>query len=460
MKRFLFHIVLLILPLFTVAQNKKVAVYVMGEDAGINKVLESKLVSAISRSEEFTAIERTTAFLAELRKEQNYQRTGAVDDNELSRLGKQFGVRYICVAAVSEAFNEKYLSARLIDVESAQVEYTASSSGAIQSLPTAMSAAETVSKELLSSLGKSRQYNSPKVAVYVVRNEAGKNIGRVLGDKLVAGFTNSGRYIAVERTNSFLQQLSKEQNYQRTGAVDDNDISRLGKQFGVQYVCVADISDVFGEKYITSRLINVETAEVVNSNDVGGVINNMGDCVRMANEIALNLSKGTFAEQAEEARKRTAEQTRIKAEQERMAAERRAQLKAEGYVDLGLPSGTLWRVPPKIHVHYTWDEAKSGGDEIPSQGQWEELIRYCKWIWNGSGYNVTGSNGNSIVLHANGGSDCDGKIHSILEVGFYWSSTTDGSDSAYVLAFDSNEAKWFLNHNRCARLSVCRVQKL
>ena len=72
MNRLLFFPILLILPMFALAQNKKVAVYVMGEDAGINKVLESKLVSAISRSEEFTAIERTTAFLAELRKEQKF----------------------------------------------------------------------------------------------------------------------------------------------------------------------------------------------------------------------------------------------------------------------------------------------------------------------------------------------------------------------------------------------------
>lgn len=322
---------LLLFPLLAIAQNqKKVAVYVMGEDSGIKDVLESKLVSVISRSEDFVAVERTEAFLAQLSKEQKYQRTGAVDDSELSRLGKQFGVQYICVAEISEAFSEKYLSARLIDVESAQVEYSASSSGAIQNVSTAINAAEAVSEELLSSFGKSRQSNVKKVAVYVVRNDAGKNIGKVLGDKLVGGFTNSGRYVAVERTNGFLQQLNKEQKYQRTGAVNDNDISRLGKQFGVQYVCVAKVSDVYGEKFISARLIDVETAEVVNSQDVGGTINSMDICVNMTNEIAFNLSKGTFAEQAEETRIKAAEEARIRAEQEaRIKAEQEARIRAE-----------------------------------------------------------------------------------------------------------------------------------
>ena len=82
-----------------------------------------------------------------------------------------------------------------------------------------------------------------KVAVYVTGKESG--INKVLGDQLVAAFTKSGKYVAIERTASFLAELGKEQNYQRTGAVDDHELSRLGKQFGVQFVSVADVSDVF-----------------------------------------------------------------------------------------------------------------------------------------------------------------------------------------------------------------------
>jgi len=162
MKRFLFLAILL--PLFVMAQNqKKVAVYVMGDDPGINKVLGSKLVSAIVSNGKYTAVERTEAFLAQLGKEQKYQHMGNVDDSELSRLGKHFGVQYICVAAVTNAFNEKYLSARLIDVESAQVESSASSSKAIQSLPDVVDAANSVSNELLSYLGSSIYSNVKKL---------------------------------------------------------------------------------------------------------------------------------------------------------------------------------------------------------------------------------------------------------------------------------------------------------
>ena len=452
-------IMLSVLSLTAFAQQKKVAVYVTGDDAGINKVLGSKLVSAIARSDEFSAIERTESFLAELNKEQKYQQTGAVDDNEISRLGKQFGVQYVCVAAVSDAFNEKYLSARLIDVETAQVERTASSSGAIQSLDGIISAANSVSNDLLSSLDKGMKSNLKKVAVYVVKNEEGQNIGRVLGDKLVAGFTNSGRYIAIERTNSFLNQLNKEQNYQHSGAVDDSDLSRLGKQFGVQYVCVADVSDVFGEKYISARLIDVETAEVVNTHDIGGEMNNMNGCLRMANEIAENLSKGTFAEQAEDARlaKIQAEEARRRAEEEERIRLIRMEEEKERakYVDLGLPSGTLW-TKQNEEGFCKFNQAKSFyGAKLPTKSQWEELLNYCRWILTGNGYKILGPSGESMFLPFKGELNCDGKLVGQGEWAYYWSSTQSSEGRAWDLRLSTKIhciSSDYYCHGFCIRL--------
>ena len=90
----------------------------------------------------------------------------------------------------------------------------------------------------------------------------------------------------------------------------------------MQYVCVADVSDVFNEKYISARLIDVETAEVVNTHDAGGEMNDMSSCLRMANEIAANLSKGTFAEQAEEARIKAKDDARRRREEEIISREK------------------------------------------------------------------------------------------------------------------------------------------
>ena len=135
-----------------------------------------------------------------------------------------------------------------------------------------------------------------KVAVYVTGQQT--DVNKVLGDKLVEAFARSGKYMAIERTASFLAELSKEQNYQRTGAVDDNEVSRLGRQFGVQLVCVADVSEVFGQKYVSARLINVETAEVVNTSNTSSNLGTMEELLRVSNTIANELTMKTVQENA------------------------------------------------------------------------------------------------------------------------------------------------------------------
>ena len=83
---------------------------------------------------------------------------------------------------------------------------------------------------------------------------------------------------------------------------------------------------------------------------------------------------------------------------------------ATGYTDLGLPSGTIWK-NFNATGFYTYDEAVSQFDDrLPTKEQWEELKAECQWSWNGSGYKVTGPNGNSIVLPASGYRYCDGSV--------------------------------------------------
>jgi len=285
-----------------------------------------------------------------------------------------------------------------------------------------------------------------KVAVYVTGEDSGVN--KVLGDQLVAGFARSGKYIAIERTASFLAELGKEHNYQRSGAVSDNQIAALGVQFGVSYVCVADVSEVFGEKYISARLIDVETAEVVNTHNVSGDMNSMNKCLQMANEITGYLTKGTFAEQAEELRKAD-------------------QLKAHGLVDLGLPSRILWKDKNELGF-YTYEQAiNKFGNQLPTKEQFEELIAMCKWVRVNDGYEykVTGPNGNSINIPAAG--MINGKYF-IEDEGHYWSSTTsepqtvDGESLDRSLSFAFGKCyidKCLVKEYCCKQLSVRLVQK-
>ncbi len=126
-----------------------------------------------------------------------------------------------------------------------------------------------------------------KVAVYVTGEQS--DLTRILGDQLVSAFSQSGDFAAIERTTAFLSEISKEQKYQREGAVDDSEISRLGKQFGVNYVCVAQISELYGDTYISARLIDVESAEIVKSSNASGKMKAMSDLLAMSQSLVAGL---------------------------------------------------------------------------------------------------------------------------------------------------------------------------
>ena len=169
---------------------------------------------------------------------------------------------------------------------------------------------------LLSALSLTAFAQQKKVAVYVTGPESG--INKVLGDQLVAAFAKSGNYTAIERTASFLSELNREQGYQRSGAVSDKEIARLGGQFGVNYVCVVDMSDVFGKKYISARLIDVVTAEVINTANTTSALNNMDDLLLASNAIATGLTGKTAKEKGYEERQYAAQQASQEQQARRM----------------------------------------------------------------------------------------------------------------------------------------------
>lgn len=72
------------------------------------------------------------------------------------------------------------------------------------------------------------------------------------------------------------------------------------------------------------------------------------------------------------------------------------------YVDLGLPSGTLW-CSKNENGYFSYDMANSRfRQHLPSYEQLKELKTKCQWKWTDGGYVVTGPNGNSIFLPAEG----------------------------------------------------------
>ena len=163
------------------------------------------------------------------------------------------------------------------------------------------------------------------------------------------------------------------------------------------------------------------------------------------------------------------------------------------FVDLGLPSGTLWAAcnvgatkPEGTGGYYAWGELETKSRygwstykwytsdgrpikylvgsinslqkeddvanmrmsepwEMPTFSDFKELRKYCTWIWsdiNGvAGFTVIAENGNSIFFPAVG--YYSGKYKKEYYKTPYWTSTLNGGDSskAYTLYFSHRGAR-------------------
>lgn len=133
------------------------------------------------------------------------------------------------------------------------------------------------------------------------------------------------------------------------------------------------------------------------------------------------------------------------------------------YVDLGLPSGTLWNSKNESGF-YDYEQAMNKfGSKMPTKGQWEELKRCCTWTWIGKGYRITGMNGNSIVLPAEGFLDCAGGRGNVGYDGGYWSCSSNGAssygDEAWNLIFNGKKRLELIPDYECTRQSVRLVKR-
>lgn len=135
-----------------------------------------------------------------------------------------------------------------------------------------------------------------KVAVYMT-GEIENTYKKVIGAKLVSAITATDKYVAVERTDDFLAALSNELDYQTSGAVKDSQIAVIGQQFGVRYVVVADVNELFDEIFIAARIINVETGIVEKAADASSVAENISQIVELSskitNKLFIGVTRGT-----------------------------------------------------------------------------------------------------------------------------------------------------------------------
>lgn len=114
------------------------------------------------------------------------------------------------------------------------------------------------------------------------------------------------------------------------------------------------------------------------------------------------------------------------------------------WIDLGLPSGTLW-AEQNEDGYYKFDEAaKEFGANIPTSAEFDELVKHCwkRWDYKRKGMEFMGPNGAKLFMPAAGyyNMQLSPKVLLVKEDGYYWTISKYKSRFVYYMCFDENYA--------------------
>lgn len=108
-------------------------------------------------------------------------------------------------------------------------------------------------------------------------------------------------------------------------------------------------------------------------------------------------------------------------------------IKSNNYVDLGLPSGTLWKESNEEGFFSFKDAVAKFGKSLPTKAQVLELKKKCQWTPVENGYIVKGPNSNTIYIPAAGCIDNEGLISRVGFDGGLWTYEKCDVSSANML---------------------------
>jgi hypothetical protein len=143
--------------------------------------------------------------------------------------------------------------------------------------------------EALSARGK------PKIAVYVFGADI-MALNRAMATQLVTALVKIGRYQAAENYRDFFNFAAKDQ-MGNAALVNSKWAEKLGRQFGLDYVCLAEITVASGERRVAAHVYDVKTGELAAS--AAGVVplKKQTDVVSVSEQMVNVMLKKTSSNQ-------------------------------------------------------------------------------------------------------------------------------------------------------------------
>jgi len=301
MKKQIFISILVFLSCWSIygqEDSRKTVAVIPAEGESVSREIKNGITNGLEegvyKSGGYKLLARGDAFAKALTEMKFQQESGAVADNQLIQFGHALGANFVCYASVDKYSDELFrISFRMIDVASGEIVNVGS-----ETVRTGVSglldATDNIAKKLFGSdngapskvsapkptdtgiTGDNSSKSTEKKKITSARNSSqlrvavfdpissSKSIDEgtkiAINEIISSTLVNTGKYIIVE--HSILQQVMNEQKISNTDALDDSEVTKLGRLADADKIVLPAISMVGGRSMFTIKIIDVETATI------------------------------------------------------------------------------------------------------------------------------------------------------------------------------------------------------
>ena len=194
-KSIVLSFVLLAFSLALNAQNKKVAVMETKVNEGVSSfqsnMVRGGMETAVANAPGYEGYDR--AAFDVIMREQNFQRSGAVNDMQIRELGQMAGVQFVLVSEASSDGEGFFILAKLLDVETGQMgkvvnTFCSASGQDIFNASNQLGAQLFGNTVTSTTITPGRTTTTPAPATTTTRTDMQYNVDRTFGDYQVFGY--------------------------------------------------------------------------------------------------------------------------------------------------------------------------------------------------------------------------------------------------------------------------------
>lgn len=257
---------------------------------GIKLMIRSNLTEAINATTGYEGYDRVDMF--SIMKEHEFQRTGMVSEADIKQLGKMTGAQYILITeAVKLDELNLCIAVKIINVESARIDKAINIQTAINATDILRSC-QILSEEFLrNNIEVTYSGANRKVALLEIldrtkeMNYSNKFVIRSNIEKIIA---ITPGYEVYDRAD--ISSIINEQEFQRTGLVNDADIKRMKEMTGAQYILITEVAPISSEElFLTAKILDIETAKIEKTANIQS-----GTSFTQLQDASISLSKDLF----------------------------------------------------------------------------------------------------------------------------------------------------------------------